>query len=114
MYRDYTHLSDYGRLLVAYQWYAQLMGLEKIETVKVDALPANLHQDKSMYPAMPDYTNTQEMKEEAGQLLEENADLEQKIENADSVQGVMDYAESELDYVDPDTTFYEPQASEDN
>ena len=58
--------------------------------------------------------NTQEMKEEAGQLLEENADLEQKIENADSVQGVMDYAESELDYVDPDTTFYEPQASEDN
>lgn len=63
MYRDYTHLSDYGRLLVAYQWYAQLMGLEMIETVKVDALPANLHQDKSMYPAMPDYTITQEMKD---------------------------------------------------
>ena len=58
--------------------------------------------------------NTQEMKEEAGQLLEENADLELIIDIADSVQGVMDYAESELDYVDPDTTFYEPQASEDN
>ena len=58
--------------------------------------------------------NTQEMKEAAGQLLEETADLEQKIENAVSVQGVMDYAESELDYVDPDTTFYEPPASEDN
>lgn len=57
---------------------------------------------------------TQEMKEEAGQLLEENAELEQKKENADSVQGVMDIAESELDYVDPDTTFFEPQASEDN
>ena len=58
--------------------------------------------------------NTQEMKEEAGQLIEENKALDEKIENADSVQGIMDIAESELDYVDPDTTFYEPQASEDN
>ena len=52
--------------------------------------------------------------EQNTQVMKEEADLEQKIENADSVQGVMDYAESELDYVDPDTTFYEPQASEDN
>lgn len=58
--------------------------------------------------------NTQEMKEEASQLTEENKALEEKIENADSVQGVMDIAKSELDYVDPDSTFYEPQASEDN
>jgi len=54
------------------------------------------------------------MKEEAGQLLEENAELKEKAENADSVQGMMDIAESELGYVDPDTTFFEPQASEDN
>ena len=58
--------------------------------------------------------HTQEMKEEAGQLLEENAELKEKAENADSVQGMMDIAESELGYVDPDTTFFEPQASEDN
>ena len=58
--------------------------------------------------------HTQEMREEAGQLLEENAELEQKKEDVGSVQGVMDIAESELDYVDPDTTFFEPQASEDN
>ena len=56
-------MNDYGRLLVGYLWYAQLMGLEKLETVKVDAIPANLHQEKSMYPAMPDYTITQEMKD---------------------------------------------------
>ena len=58
--------------------------------------------------------HTQEMKEEAGQLLEENAELKEKTENADSVEGMMDIAESELGYVDPNTTFYEPQASEDN
>ena len=58
--------------------------------------------------------HTQEMREEAGQLAKENEELEQKKENADSVQGVKDIAESELDYVDPDTTFFEPQASEDN
>ena len=27
MYRDYTHMSDYGRTMVAYLWYAQLMEL---------------------------------------------------------------------------------------
>lgn len=58
--------------------------------------------------------DTQEMREEAGQLLDENEELKQKTENADSVQGDMDYARSELDYVDPDTTFFEPKASEDN
>ena len=58
--------------------------------------------------------NTQEMKEEAGQRLEENRELEEKIDNADSVQGVMDIAKSELDYVEPDATFFEPQPSEDN
>lgn len=58
--------------------------------------------------------HTQEMREEAGQLAKENEELEQKKDNADSVQGIKDIAESELDYVDPDTTFFEPQASEDN
>jgi len=58
--------------------------------------------------------HTQEMREEAGQLAKENEELEQKKDNAGSIQGVKDIAESELDYVDPDTTFFEPQASEDN
>ena len=63
VYRDYTHLNDYGRLLVGYLWYAQLMGLEKLETVKVDAIPANLHHQNSVYPAMPDYAITQDLKD---------------------------------------------------
>ena len=63
VYRDYTHLNDFGRLLVGYLWYAQLMGLEKIDTVKVDALPVNLHHQNSLFPAMPDYTITQELKD---------------------------------------------------
>ena len=38
LYRDYVHLSDFGRLIVAYQLYAQMFGLEKIEDVKVDMI----------------------------------------------------------------------------
>lgn len=38
LYRDYVHLSDFGRLLVAYQLYAQMFGLEKIEDVKVNLI----------------------------------------------------------------------------
>ena len=57
---------------------------------------------------------TQEMKQEIGKLLDENAELEEKKDGAGSVQGYKDIAESELGYVDPDTTFFEPQGSEDN
>lgn len=40
LYRDYVHLSDYGRLLVAYQLYAQIYELEKLEAVNVDLIQA--------------------------------------------------------------------------
>ena len=33
MYRDYTHMSDYGRLMVAYLWYAELTGKTEITEV---------------------------------------------------------------------------------
>ena len=39
LYRDYTHLSDFGRLMVAYQWYAQIYGLEQLTEVNVDLIP---------------------------------------------------------------------------
>ena len=42
LYRDYTHLGDFGRLLVAYQWYAQIFGLEELETVKVETIAENM------------------------------------------------------------------------
>lgn len=51
MFRDWTHLSDYGRLMVAYQWYAEIMDLEELTQVNVDTIPAELHQTKSTYPA---------------------------------------------------------------
>ena len=41
LYRDYTHLSDFARLMVAYQWYAQVFDVE-LTDVKVDVVPKNL------------------------------------------------------------------------
>lgn len=44
IYRDYTHMSHYGRLLVAYTWYAELEGIASLNEVKVDTIPkAILH-----------------------------------------------------------------------
>ena len=57
---------------------------------------------------------TQRLKEEAAQLVEENDDLQDKIDDLGSVHSVIDIAQSELDYADPDTTFFAPQGSEDN
>ena len=38
-YRDYTHLSDFARLIVAYNWYCQVFDVEAISEVKVDVIP---------------------------------------------------------------------------
>jgi len=54
IYRDYTHMNDYGRLICAYQWYAQLMGLEEITEVNTDVIPANLKHKNSLFPSATD------------------------------------------------------------
>ena len=39
--RDYTHLTDLGRLIAAYCVYCELYGIEELTEVKVDAIPKN-------------------------------------------------------------------------
>ena len=51
---------------------------------------------------------TAAMEKEAAQLIEENAKLEDKIEDVGSVQSVQDIARELLDMVFPDTVFFEP------
>jgi hypothetical protein len=38
LYRDYTHISDYARLIVAYNMYCQLFRPEGITEVKIDTI----------------------------------------------------------------------------
>lgn len=45
VYRDYTHLTDFGRLSAAYTWYATLMGIEQLEQVSVQVIRANMRQN---------------------------------------------------------------------
>lgn len=47
LYRDYVHLSDFGRVIVAYQLYAQIFGLEKLEEVKLDVVKLESRQNES-------------------------------------------------------------------
>lgn len=42
LYRDYTHMSDFGRLIVAYQWYCQIFSVEELTEVNVDMIPAHM------------------------------------------------------------------------
>lgn len=48
-------------------------------------------------------------KDQAQQLEQENDRLEDKIENAGSLEGVQDIAKDELGLVDPDTIIIEPE-----
>ena len=61
MYRDYIHLSDYGRLYIAYLWYAQIYGLDKIEAVNVDVIEAHLRQWR--WVSKGDVVLTEQMKQ---------------------------------------------------
>lgn len=36
---DYAHATDLGRLIAAYTWYCALTGVDKLEEIKLDAIP---------------------------------------------------------------------------
>lgn len=46
MYRDYTHKSDYGRVMVSYVWYATLTGQTELTDIHFTTVPAALRQKK--------------------------------------------------------------------
>jgi len=51
----------------------------------------------------------QAQKDAAAALEQENRDLQNKIDNVDSVQGVQDIAREELGLVDPDAVVIQPE-----
>lgn len=59
LYRDYIHLSDFGRVLSAYCFYVQLTG-QPLEEVKLDKVPAKARQ--SHYIPDGDLILTDELK----------------------------------------------------
>ncbi len=42
MHRDYVHATDLARVMVAYTWFCVLTGVEKLDEVKLDAIPRAL------------------------------------------------------------------------
>ena len=60
LFRDHTHLSDFGCLLVGYAWYAQYTGIPVTE-IKLDTIPARLRH--ASYQSLGDLQVTEEMKE---------------------------------------------------
>ncbi|MBR3949146.1 MAG: hypothetical protein IKJ84_00560 [Oscillospiraceae bacterium] len=52
---------------------------------------------------------TQELRDEAADLQHQNQVLDEKIEQVDSVQGIQDIAQGELDLVNPDTVIIDPE-----
>ena len=39
LHRDYVHATDLGRVIAAYTWYCKLMGIEKLEEIKLSSIP---------------------------------------------------------------------------
>lgn len=59
LYRDHTHLSDYGSLLVGYSWYTQFTG-NKVTQIDLDVIPVGLRIEQHQY--LGDLQITEEMK----------------------------------------------------
>jgi len=62
LFRDYTHISDYGRLIAAYVWYAKFMGLTELTEVNVDVVPKDLRAPR--FKKYGDLEITAEMKQQ--------------------------------------------------
>ena len=60
LYRDHTHLSDFGCLLVGYAWYAQFTG-KPVTQINIETIPAHLR--NKVYQPLGDMTVTEEMKQ---------------------------------------------------
>lgn len=60
LWRDYTHLSDYGRLIAAYSFYAQITG-NAVTEINLEKIPASLRQKYAR--AEGDLIITEEMKQ---------------------------------------------------
>lgn len=56
MYRDYTHVSDLGRLTVAYLWYAKLTGKTSIEAPKYTLVSQTLENSRQPLGYAKDYS----------------------------------------------------------
>ena len=41
LHRDFAHASDLGRVIASYTWYCRLMGIEKLEEIKLSAIPVS-------------------------------------------------------------------------
>jgi len=41
LHRDYVHATDLGRVIASYTWYCRLAGIEKLQEIKLDAIPVN-------------------------------------------------------------------------
>ena len=52
---------------------------------------------------------TNDMLAEAARLEQENQELQDKIDTMDTVEGVVDIAQEELDLVEPDTIIIKPE-----
>lgn len=59
IWRDYTHLNDFGRLIAAYTFLVQLTG-KKLERISVDTVPAELRHKS--FRELGDLSVTEEMK----------------------------------------------------
>ena len=72
LYRDHTHLSDYGCLLVGYSWYTQFTG-NKVTKINLDVIPTHLRIPQHRY--LGDLQITEEMKQaiiQTAQYTQEN------------------------------------------
>lgn len=53
---------------------------------------------------------TEELEQQAAQLIIDNEKLEKKIKDVDSVQSIQEIAQDELDMLYPDQQLFEPKA----
>lgn len=99
-------MADMGRMINKIQFVRRRSGKWTIIVIII-AIVLSMGALTALHLSMNELKNrTDDLRNKAAYLEAENAELQEDIEQVDSIQGIVEIAEEELGLVQPDAVFY--------
>lgn len=103
-------MADFGNIISKIQLVKRRSGKLTIIAIVI-AIVLSMGALTMLHLSIRDIKNrTEDLRDKAAQLEEENAELLEDIDQVDSIHGIVEIAKEELGLVQPDAVFYQPES----
>ena len=103
-------MADFGNIISKIQLVKRRSGKLTIIAIVI-AIVLSMGALTMLHLSIRDMKNrTEDLRDKAAQLEEENAELLEDIDQVDSIHGIVEIAKEELGLVQPDAVFYQPES----